>query len=104
MVNFSRSDFVTPAGSSAAALAVGERLKSAPAPFSPTVVGPFTHLTTSIETTISTAISSTMFTSATAMSSGDVVTACSTLVSQINENRLLLNRVIYILEANGMTS
>lgn len=106
MVELVRRDVVPPTtGASALALAADARARYAPPPFDPTAVGPFTHNTTAISAVIGATLSTTHFTgSATIMTSVDLVSACSTMLDEINSNRLLINRLAYILEANGMTS
>jgi hypothetical protein len=105
LVSLNRTDIVQPSGSSAISLAVDQRARYAPEPFDPTAVGAFTHNTTGINTVIGATLSSTHFPgSATIMTSADLVAACSTMMDEVNSNRLLINRIAYILEANGMTS
>jgi hypothetical protein len=108
LVSLVKRDIVAPNESvDALALAIEQRVRHAdnPIPFEPTAGGAFTHATTSTTRVISATPSSTLFTaSATAMTSGDVVTSCSQLVTEVGTNRMLLNRIAYILEANGMTS
>jgi hypothetical protein len=71
--------------------------------YEPTPAGAFTHLTTHIETTIPATLVQ-PFTSATAMTSNAVVVACAAMVDQMNTTLLVLNRMAYTLESNGLTS
>lgn len=71
--------------------------------YEPTPAGAFTHLTTHVETTIPTTLVQ-PFTSATAMTSNAVVAACAAMVDQMNTTLLVMNRIAYTLESNGLTS
>lgn len=95
-----RSDIVAPRGVADTAMAIAQRQASI-TPFDPTAVGPFIHSTTNTSTNIALEANSSFTTS---MSSGALITAASTMQDQININRHLINQIVYILEANGMTS
>lgn len=85
------------------AVAITERLKRVTREaFEPTVVGTFTHLMTGVESTIGSSGSFPTITSTLAAS--DLGAACASLELEVLANRKLVNRVVYILEANGMTS
>lgn len=91
MTDFSRTDFVAPADVQKTALAIAQRYRgTGDSTFVPTASGAFDHGTTSVSTTIPAALSTT--------------TISTQAQDRINQNTQLINRVVYILEANGMTS
>lgn len=101
MTAFLRTDIEIPESVSATAAAIAQRVASA-TEFSPNAVGTFTHATTAIETTIGSTASFPVITST--LVTSDLGAACASLETEVSNTRKLLNRVVYILEANGMTS
>lgn len=101
MTGFLRSDIAAPESVDATAAAIAQRAANAVA-FSPTASGVFTHGTTAVETTIGSTGSFPVITST--LVTSDLGAACATLEGEVANSRKLLNRVVYILEANGMTS
>lgn len=101
-MTFERKDFVTPASVPKTALAIAERLGSVGfSTFGPTAGGAFTHATTEVSTLVGLEANSSFTTS---MTSGALIIATSAMQDQINLNRHLINRIVYVLEANGMTT
>lgn len=100
MTTFARSDIVAPRSVQDTALAIGQRAASATI-FTPTPTGPFDHGTTMVATRISSDVASALTTSSTV---ADLLTASSGLQTQINSLWHAINRVVYDLEANGLTS
>lgn len=86
----------------AVALAGVERARlQATVPFDPTASGAFDHATTAESTLIPAALAVGLSTTS---SSGQLIIATTTIVDRLATLTGLLNRVVYTLEANGMTS
>lgn len=114
---FQRPDFVKPQSVAKTAAAVAERLRSVTwSTFDPAAAGAFVHATTAVSTLIpallllgATSISSAVEGSfnlaiTTTSPSSDMFAAVIALANRANTLELLLNRVVYTLEANGMTT
>lgn len=104
MTAFLRIDVEPPESVEATAAAIAQRLNlvSSSTAFEPTANGTFTHGTTAVESTIASSavfptITSTLVTS-------DLGQACANLQNLVISAFKLVNRVVYTLEANGMTS
>ena len=95
-----RNDLELPRSVQDTALAIAQRQANVSL-FNPKAQGPFIHSTTATSTNIALEANSSF---TTGMSSGALITAASTMQDQINVNRHLINQIVYILEANGMTT
>lgn len=91
---------VSRADSAETAVAITERLKMRAA-FTPTAGGAFTHGTT-VQSTLIPALLSLGIT--TTSSSGQLIAATTAMQDQINAIDEVMNRIVYTLEANGLTS
>lgn len=101
-MTLARSEIVAPQPSDATALAIAERIKQRTLVlFDPTAGGAFDHGTTTVSTAIPPLVVLGLTTSVT---SGNLIVATTTLEDRVNVLDKLINRVVYTLEANGLTS
>lgn len=89
------------ASSEAAAFAQAERTRRASDPYAPVAGRQFTHMTTIESTLIPPALGLGITTN---ISSGALIAVTTAIETRCDSLVTLINRIVYILEVNGMTS
>lgn len=98
-MSFGRGDIVVPESVEATALAIAQRANNDL--FAATAGGAFDHATTAVSTTIPAALNTGITSTSSLL---QLIAASTAEQDRINQNTQLINRVVYILEANGMTT